>query len=97
MSDSETQTPEQTSVEPRRRRVLQGKVRSDRMDKTVVVEIVHRVQHHTYKKYVLRRARFMAHDENNEYRIGDVVRIVESRPLSRHKRWRVQQLVERPQ
>jgi len=79
-----------------RRRVLQGRVRSDKMDKSVVVEVTQRIKHRTYKKYVLRRRRFMAHDERNEYRVGDVVRIVESRPLSRRKRWRVQKLVERP-
>ena len=80
----------------RRRRTMQGVVRSDKMDRTVVVEVTHRVAHKTYKKYVLRRVRYMAHDATNEYRTGDVVKIVESRPLSRKKRWRVQQLIERP-
>ena len=80
----------------RRRRTLQGRVRSDAMDKSVVVEVSQRVRHSTYKKYVVRRMRYMAHDEKNDYRVGDIVRIVESRPLSRKKRWRVQTLVERP-
>ena len=79
-----------------RHRMLQGTVRSNKMDKTVVVEVTHRVRHPVYKKYVLRRVRYMAHDERNDYQIGDVVRIIESRPLSRNKRWRVHRLVERP-
>jgi small subunit ribosomal protein S17 len=79
------------------RRVLQGKVLSDKPAKSVVVEVVHRVRHPSYGKYVTRRRRYMAHDEKDEYRAGDVVRIVECRPLSRRKRWRVQALVERPQ
>lgn len=79
-----------------RPRILQGVVRSDKMDKTVVVEVTHRILHRVYKKYVTRRVRYMAHDDRNEYLIGDVVRIISARPLSRRKRWRVTQLVERP-
>ncbi|MCC6749841.1 MAG: 30S ribosomal protein S17 [Deltaproteobacteria bacterium] len=78
------------------RRVLQGRVRSNKMDKTVVVEVSHRVLHPTYKKYVTRRKRYKAHDERNECQVGDVVQIVSSRPLSRQKCWRVQKLMERP-
>lgn len=77
-------------------RVLQGTVRSDKMTKTVVVEVQQRVLHRMYKKYVNRRVKYAAHDERNEYRIGDVVEIVSSRPISRTKRWRVRRLVERP-
>lgn len=84
-------------VAKKTRRVLQGKVLSDKPAKSVVVEVVHRVRHPSYGKYVTRRQRYMAHDERDEYRAGDVVRIVECRPLSRRKRWRVQALVERPQ
>ena len=78
------------------RRVLQGRVRSNKMDKTVVVEVSHRVLHPTYKKYVTRRKRYKAHDERNECQVGDVVQIVSSRPLSRQKCWRVQKVMERP-
>ncbi|MCD6500212.1 MAG: 30S ribosomal protein S17 [Deltaproteobacteria bacterium] len=78
-----------------RRRVLTGTVVSDKMDKTVVVEVTHLVKHKLYKKYLNRKARYQAHDERNEYRLGDRVQIIESRPLSRNKRWRVQSLIER--
>jgi len=78
----------------RGRRVLQGIVRSDKMEKTIVVEVTHRVMHRTYKKYVNRRVRYKVHDEQNSCHAGDKVQIVECRPLSRDKRWRVQQLIE---
>ncbi|MFQ5514728.1 MAG: 30S ribosomal protein S17 [Myxococcota bacterium] len=68
-----------------------GVVVSDRMDKSVIVEVVRTVQHPLYKKYIQKRIRFMAHDEQNQCRIGDKVRIGESRPLSKRKRWRVQE------
>ncbi len=77
------------------RRTLEGVVYSDKMDKTVVVEVKHRVMHRTYKKYVVRRVRYKAHDERNEFNTGDKVQIVESRPLSADKRWRVQTVIER--
>lgn len=79
----------------RHKRVLTGTVVSDKMDKTVVVQVVRRYRHPKYKKYVNERAKYKAHDPNNEARVGDVVRIVESRPLSREKRWRLQAVVER--
>lgn len=78
----------------RKRRV--GTVLSDRMDKTVVVRVERVVPHPIYQKYTRRRATYKAHDENNEYRIGDRVEIVEVRPLSREKRWKVARLIERP-
>jgi small subunit ribosomal protein S17 len=68
-----------------------GIVVSDRMDKSVIVEVTRTVQHPLYNKYVRRRTRFMAHDEENACRNGDKVRIVETRPMSRRKRWRVQE------
>lgn len=80
----------------RRGRTLVGVVSSDKMDKTVVVAVTRRVMHKRYKKYVLSREKYKAHDEKNEYRLGDKVQIVESRPRSREKRWRVQSLIERP-
>jgi small subunit ribosomal protein S17 len=86
------------SVEPTaigRRRRLVGTVRSDKMDKTVVVEVVRRFPHKKYKKYVKSRNRYQAHDETNQYRIGDRVEITESRPLSRNKAWVVTKLITR--
>ena len=73
-----------------------GTVVSDRMDKTVVVRVERLVPHPVYKKYVKRRTTYKAHDEKNEYQMGDRVEIVETRPLSKEKRWRVQRLIERP-
>ncbi len=77
------------------KRVLQGIVVGNKMDKTVRVEMVRRFQHPIYKKFVTRKKVFMAHDERNECNVGDVVLIVESRPLSRNKRWRVREIVQR--
>ena len=79
------------------RRTFVGVVTSDKMQKTRVVLVTHRVKHEGYKKYVTKRVKYKAHDEKNETRAGDKVEIVESRPLSRQKRWRIQRLVERPE
>jgi small subunit ribosomal protein S17 len=68
---------------------------SDRMPKTVIVSVVRTVMHPKYKKYLKRRTRVKAHDENNQSHVGDRVLIVECRPLSRDKRWRVSQVLER--
>ena len=72
------------------RRTLVGLVVSDQMDKTVVVRVERLVNDPTYKKYVRRYSRFMAHDEGNDCGVGDRVRIIEHRPLSKRKRWMVQ-------
>lgn len=85
----------QTQKRERHKRVLTGTVVSDKMDKTVVVQVVRRYRHPKYKKYVHERAKYKAHDPTNDARVGDTVRIVESRPLSRDKRWRLQSIVER--
>jgi small subunit ribosomal protein S17 len=69
------------------RRVLTGRVISDKMDKTIVVEVVRRVKHPRYHKYINRRKTYKAHDEANTYSLNDLVVIQESRPLSRTKRW----------
>lgn len=69
------------------KRILQGRVVSDKGDKTVVVRVDRRVMHPIYKKFITRSKKFMAHDEANLYREGDTVRIEESRPLSKQKRW----------
>lgn len=76
-------------------RELEGSVVSDRMDKTVVVVVQRVVKHPLYQKYVRKKGHYKAHDEKNECRIGDRVLIVESRPLSRDKRWRVKKILER--
>ena len=77
------------------RRVKQGRVASNKMDKTIVVVAETRVPHSTYGKIVRKSTRFKAHDERNEANVGDVVRIVECRPLSREKRWRLIEILER--
>ena len=77
------------------RKVRVGKVVSDKMDKTVVVIVEDRVAHKTYKKIIGRTYRLKAHDENNECNVGDIVRVMETRPLSKDKRWRVVEIVEK--
>jgi small subunit ribosomal protein S17 len=72
-----------------------GVVVSDKMDKTVVVQVERRIFHKTYKKVVKRTARFKAHDESNQCNIGDKVVIIETRPLSRDKHWAVKKIVEK--
>jgi small subunit ribosomal protein S17 len=72
-----------------------GTVVSDKMDKTVVVRVERLVPHEVYKKFVRRRVTFKAHDEKNEFHVGDRVEIVETRPMSKDKRWRVARLIER--
>lgn len=82
-------------TERSRRKVRQGTVVSDRMDKTVVVVVERRTAHPLYGKMIKRTKRYHAHDEENDARTGDIVRIVETRPLSRTKRWRVAEILER--
>ena len=77
------------------RKTRVGKVVSDKMDKTVVVIVEDRVAHKTYKKIIGRTYRLKAHDENNECGIGNIVRVMETRPLSKDKRWRVVEIVEK--
>ena len=77
------------------KKVLQGRVVSNKMQKTIVVEIHHRKLHRLYKKYLTRTKKIKAHDEKNECGIGDTVRVVESRPLSKDKRWRLVEIVEK--
>jgi small subunit ribosomal protein S17 len=80
-----------------KRRELIGVVTSDKMQKTRVVMVERRLSHAKYGKYMTSRTSYKAHDEKNEYKTGDRVLIVEARPLSRDKRWRVEKLIERPQ
>ena len=78
------------------RKTREGLVVSDKMDKTVVVETVRFKMDPMYKKYVRVRARYKAHDEKNEYKTGDRVEIIEHKPISKDKRWKVIRLVDRP-
>jgi small subunit ribosomal protein S17 len=80
-----------------RKRKLVGIVTSDKMNKTRVVTVERRISHGKYGKYMTKRSKYKAHDEKNQYKTGDRVEIVETRPLSRDKRWAVERLIERPQ
>jgi small subunit ribosomal protein S17 len=89
---------EQTQPEkPKRgqRKVRIGRVVSNKMNKTIVVAIERKIMHPLYKKVYVRTTKVMAHDENNECNIGDIVKIMETRPLSRHKRWRLVEIIQR--
>jgi len=77
------------------RKVRTGKVISDKMDKTIVVAVVDNVKHPLYNKIVKRTYKLKAHDENNECGIGDRVRVMETRPLSKTKRWRLVEIIEK--
>jgi small subunit ribosomal protein S17 len=82
-------------VERNLRKTRVGKVISDKMDKTIVVAVVDNVEHPLYKKIVKRTYKLKAHDENNECGIGDTVRVMETRPLSKDKRWRLVDIIEK--
>ena len=87
---------EQEAIENRgRKQVKVGTVVSDKMDKTVVVAVTNTVTHRLYHRYMKRTSKFYAHDADNSCRVGDQVRIVSSRPLSRLKRWRVEEILQR--
>lgn len=93
-----TETTETTSVETNtqgNRKTLVGMVASDKMTKTIVVEVERKLRHPVYHKYIQNRLRYKAHDEQNEARIGDRVLIEECRPLSKDKRWRLKRIIER--
>jgi len=77
------------------RKVRMGEVTSNKMDKTISVAVKRRVKHPVYNKYVKKTIRLMAHDEKNECQEGDMVKIMETRPLSHQKRWRLVEIVER--
>jgi small subunit ribosomal protein S17 len=79
------------------KRTLEGVVASDKGDKTIVVQVETLVKHPLFKKYIRRKQKFMAHDPANECGVGDKVEIVESRPLSRRKRWQLVKIVEKAQ
>lgn len=78
-----------------RQKVRVGTVVSDKMDKTVVVAIERKTQHSLYKRVITRTSKFKAHDENNECKTGDKVKIVETKPISKHKTWKVEEIVRK--
>jgi small subunit ribosomal protein S17 len=82
-------------VERNDRKIRVGKVVSDKMDKTIVVVVEENVMHRLYGKTIRRTKKFKAHDESNEAKIGDVVRIMETRPLSKDKRWRLVEIIDK--
>ena len=86
---------EQTAQQRNDRKVREGLVVSDKMDKTVVVEVEDRVKHALYGKVMRRSSKLKAHDENNEAGIGDRVLVMETRPLSKSKRWRLVEILEK--
>jgi small subunit ribosomal protein S17 len=96
MAETQNQNaPEEMDRSNRKTRI--GLVVSDRADKTVTVRVERRFSHPLYGKQVAKTKKYHAHDEENQYRVGDTVRIVETRPLSKTKRWRVAELIERPE
>jgi small subunit ribosomal protein S17 len=95
MTDMADEQAEDATVERNRRKVREGIVVSTKMDKTVVVAVIDRVQHPRYRKTLQRTTKLYAHDEANEVREGDRVRVSETRPMSRQKRWRVVEVLER--
>ena len=94
MSENETNTAPAT-VEAKGTRTLTGRVVSDKMQKTIAVEIERLIRHPTYGKYVRRTTKLLAHDENGESHVGDLVIITPCRPLSRRKSWRLVEVVEK--
>lgn len=95
-AEAATAVEEEPSGRPGRKSRF-GVVVSDKQDKTVIVEVARQFAHPLYGKQVARHKRYHAHDENDEYRTGDKVWIVETRPISKKKRWRVSKLIERPE
>jgi small subunit ribosomal protein S17 len=88
-------TETETTANVTKKKTLIGLIASDKMDKTVVVEVVRRMRHPVYHKYIQSRSRYKAHDETNDCKVGDRVLIEECRPMSRDKRWRVKEIIER--
>ena len=90
-------TSEPDAAEPSRsaRKVREGNVISDKMAKTVVVAVIERIRHPKYGKFMMRTKKLYAHDETNDVSVGDRVRVMETRPLSKNKRWRITDVLER--
>ena len=85
----------ETTIKPRMRASKVGVVVSDKMDKTAVVAVERMVRHPAYKRIIRRTSKFMAHDESNSAQVGDHVEIVETRPLSKNKRWRIARIISK--
>jgi small subunit ribosomal protein S17 len=96
MAETQNQTASKEGHRSNRKTRI-GVVVSDKADKTVTIRVERRFSHPLYGKQVAKTKKYHAHDEKNEYRVGDTVRIVETRPLSKTKRWRVAELIERPE
>ncbi|HEX2788682.1 MAG TPA: 30S ribosomal protein S17 [Ignavibacteria bacterium] len=94
MTEATTNTKD-TTVKRSQRKTRIGKVTSNKMDKTITVAFEIRVQHPLYKKFFKKTTKFKAHDEKNECGIGDTVKIMETRPLSKDKRWRLVEIIEK--
>jgi small subunit ribosomal protein S17 len=90
-----TETAAEALARENRRKVREGVVVSTKMDKTIIVSVVDRVRHETYSKTIQRTQRLHAHDETGDAKLGDKVRVQETRPLSKTKRWRLVEVVER--
>lgn len=88
-------TQQQPADEPAQRKTRVGHVMSDKMDKTVVVSVIRRYMHPKYKKYVKERIKYKVHDEDNDTNVGDKILIEETRPISKHKRWRLKEIIDR--
>ena len=95
MEEITTNQVDTTEVDRAKKKIRVGTVVSDKMQKTVVVQIERLVRHPVYKRYVRRRKRFKVHDEENQCRTGDVISFMETRPLSKDKRWRFVEFIER--
>jgi small subunit ribosomal protein S17 len=96
MAETQNDTPQEGTTRNRRKTRI-GRVVSAKSEKTVTVQVERRFAHPLYGKQVAKTKRYQAHDEQNEYKVGDLVRMVETRPLSKTKRWRVAELIERPE
>ena len=96
MAEIQDDIPQERAERNRRKNRI-GVVVSDKADKTVTVQVERRFAHPLYGKQVAKTKKYQAHDENNEYKVGDKVRMVETRPVSKTKRWRVAELIERPE
>ena len=92
---STTEATAAPAAERTRRKVREGVVVSNKMDKTAVIAVIERVRHPKYGKFMMQTKKLYAHDENNDANIGDKVRLMETRPLSKSKRWRVTEILER--
>jgi small subunit ribosomal protein S17 len=96
MSDPATgATGAKTASDRHARKIREGVVLSNKMDKTAVVAVIERVRHPKYGKFMMRTKKLYAHDETNDVNVGDKVRLMETRPMSKNKRWRVTEIVER--